>query len=177
MQMVRKMGPLSKVFGMLPGMGDLKDRIAGIDERDVDHIEAIIHSMTPTERENPKIIDGSRRARIARGAGVEVSEVNTLINRFFEARKMMSSLATGSMPGVPGIGGLTGPRRQPTRSQKKKGGRGVSGNPAKRNAAQQPAAAVDPAAAFGGGEFDQAALEKAMADFQLPPELRSRFGK
>jgi signal recognition particle subunit SRP54 len=90
---------------------------------------------------------------------------------------MMSSLATGSMPGVPGIAGLTGPRRQPTRSQKKKGGRGVSGNPAKRNAAQQPAAAVDPAAAFGGGEFDQAALEKAMADFQLPPELRSRFGK
>jgi signal recognition particle subunit SRP54 len=177
MQMVRKMGPLSKVFGMLPGMGDLKDRIAGIDERDVDHIEAIIHSMTPNERENPKIIDGSRRARIARGAGVEVSEVNTLINRFFEARKMMSSLATGSMPGVPGIAGLPGPRRQPTRSQKKKGGRGVSGNPAKRNAAQQPAAAADPAAAFGGGDLDQAALEKAMADFQLPPELRSRFGK
>jgi signal recognition particle subunit SRP54 len=72
---------------------------------------------------------------------------------------------------------LTGPRRQPTRSQKKKGGRGVSGNPAKRNAAQQPATAADPAAAFGGGDFDQAALEKAMADFQLPPELRSRFGK
>jgi signal recognition particle subunit SRP54 len=176
MQMVRKMGPLSKVFGMLPGMGDLKDRIAGIDERDVDHIEAIIHSMTPGERENPKILDGSRRARIASGAGVEVSEVNTLINRFFEARKMMSSLATGSIPGVPGIG-LNGPRRQPARSQRKKSGRGVSGNPAKRNAPQQPAAAVDPAAAFGGGDFDQAALEKAMADFQLPPELRSRFGK
>ena len=69
MQMVRKMGPLSKVFGMLPGMGELKDRIAGIDERDVDRIEAIIHSMTPGERDNPKIIDGSRRARIAKGAG------------------------------------------------------------------------------------------------------------
>jgi signal recognition particle subunit SRP54 len=176
MQMVRRMGPLSKVFGMLPGMGDLKDRIAGIDERDIDHIEAIIHSMTPAERDNPKIIDGSRRARIAKGAGVEVSEVNGLINRFFEARKMMSSLATGAMPGMPGPG-LPGPRRQPARSQKKKGGRGVSGNPAKRNAAQQPAAPVDPAAAFGGDEFDQAALEKAMADFQLPPELRGRFGK
>jgi signal recognition particle subunit SRP54 len=177
MQMVRKMGPLSKVFGMLPGMGELKDRIAGIDERDVDHIEAMIHSMTPAERDNPKIIDGSRRARIAKGAGVEVSEVNGLINRFFEARKMMSSLATGTMPGMPGVGGLPGPRRQPARSQKKKGGRGVSGNPAKRNAAQQPAAPVDPAAAFGGDEFDQAALEKAMADFQLPPELRGRFGQ
>jgi signal recognition particle subunit SRP54 len=174
MQMVRKMGPLSKVFGMLPGMGELKDRIAGIDERDVDRIEAIIQSMTPSERDNPKIIDGSRRARIAKGAGVEVSEVNTLINRFFEARKMMTSLATGAMPGMPGI---PGPRRQPARSQKKKGGRGVSGNPAKRNAAQQPATPVDPAAAFGNGEVDQAALEKAMADFQLPPELRSRFGQ
>jgi signal recognition particle subunit SRP54 len=177
MQMVRKMGPLSKVFGMLPGMGELKDRIAGIDERDVDHIEAMIHSMTPAERDNPKIIDGSRRARIAKGAGVEVSEVNGLINRFFEARKMMSSLATGTMPGMPGVGGIAGPRRQPARSQKKKSGRGVSGNPAKRNAAQQPAAPVDPAAAFGGEEFDQAALEKAMADFQLPPELRGRFGQ
>jgi signal recognition particle subunit SRP54 len=177
MQMVRKMGPLSKVFGMLPGMGEIKDRIAGIDERDVDHIEAIIHSMTPAERDNPKIIDGSRRARIARGAGVEVSEVNTLINRFFEARKMMSSLATGGMPGIPGIAGLPGPRRQPARSQKKKSARGVSGNPAKRNAGQQPPAPAEPAAAFGGSDLDQAALEKAMAEFQLPPELRSRFSK
>jgi signal recognition particle subunit SRP54 len=176
MQMVRKMGPLSKVFGMLPGMGELKDRIAGIDERDVDRIEAIIHSMTPGERDNPKIIDGSRRARIAKGAGVEVSEVNTLINRFFDARKMMSSLATGGMPGIPGIAGIPGARRQPARA-KKKSGRGVSGNPAKRNAAQQPAAPVEPAAAFGAGEFDQAALEKAMAEFELPPELRSRFSK
>jgi len=176
MQMVRKMGPLSKVFGMLPGMGELKDRIAGIDERDVDRIEAVIHSMTPGERDNPKIIDGSRRARIAKGAGVEVSEVNALINRFFEARKMMSSLATGAMPGMPGMAGIPGGRRQPTRS-KKKGCRGVSGNPAKRNAAQQPAAPAEPAAAVGAGEFDQAALEKAMAEFELPPELRSRFTK
>jgi signal recognition particle subunit SRP54 len=157
---------------MLPGMGEIKDRIAGIDERDVDHIEAIIHSMTPGERDNPKIIDGSRRARIAKGAGVEVSEVNGLINRFFEARKMMSSLATGAMPGIPG---LPGPRRQPTTRSKKKGGRGVSGNPAKRNAAQHPAGPAEPAAAFGGEELDKAALEKAMAEFQLPPELRGRF--
>jgi signal recognition particle subunit SRP54 len=175
MQMVRKMGPLSKVFGMLPGMGDLKDRIAGIDERDVDRIEAIIHSMTPAERDNPKIIDGSRRARIAKGAGVGVSDVNNLINRFFEARKMMTSLASGGMSGMPGIAGLPGPRKQPARS-KKKSGRGVSGNPAKRNAAQQPAASAD-SAASGNGELDPAALEKAMAEFQLPPELRGRFSK
>jgi signal recognition particle subunit SRP54 len=176
MQMVRKMGPLSKVFGMLPGMGELKDRISDIDEREVDRIEAIIQSMTPIERDNPKIIDGSRRARIAKGAGVEVSDVNTLINRFFDARKMMTSLANGAMPGMPGVPGLSGPRRQASRS-KKKGGRGVSGNPAKRNAPSQPPTPAEPAAAFGGGQFDQAALEKAMAEFQLPPELRDRFGK
>ncbi len=179
MQMVRKMGPLSKIFGMLPGMGEIKDQINNIDERDVDRIEAIIQSMTPTERDDPKIIDGSRRARIARGSGVEVSEVNTLVNRFFEARKMMSSLATGKVPGMPG---MPGPRKQPARqSSKKKGGRGVSGNPAKRNQKPAETAAAfgggDAAAAFGAEELDEKALQQAMADFQLPPELRSRLGK
>jgi signal recognition particle subunit SRP54 len=181
MQMVRKMGPLSKIFGMLPGMGEIKDQINNIDERDVDRIEAIIHSMTPAERDNPKIIDGSRRARIAKGSGVEVSEVNGLVNRFFEARKMMTSMASGKMPGMPGLPGTGGGgKKQPAKAQKKKGARGVSGNPAKRNALPQRAAApADGAAAFGAGagELDQAALEKAMADFQLPPELRGRLGK
>ena len=178
MQMVRKMGPLSKIFGMLPGMGEIKDQINNIDEKDVDRIEAIIHSMTPAERDNPKIIDGSRRARIARGAGVEVSDVNGLVNRFFDARKMMSSLAGGKMPGMPGLPGMpTAAGRPAAKQQKKKGGRGVSGNPAKRNAPGQHPAAADPAAAFGAGQLDEAALQKAMAEFELPPELRSRFGQ
>jgi signal recognition particle subunit SRP54 len=84
---------------------------------------------------------------------------------------------------MPGMPALPGARKQPARQQKRKGGRGVSGNPARRNAAQ-PAARnpqpsdFDPAAAFGaGGEFDQEALEKAMAEFELPPELRGRFTK
>jgi signal recognition particle subunit SRP54 len=180
MQMVRKMGPLSKIFGMLPGMGEIKDQINNIDERDVDRIEAIIHSMTPAERDNPKIIDGSRRARIARGSGVEVSEVNALVNRFFEARKMMSSLATGKMPGVPGV--PTARKQASRQASKKKSGRGVSGNPAKRNAqpSAEPSAVGDgnSAAAFGASEqLDEKALQQAMADFQLPPELRSRLGK
>jgi len=179
MQMVRKMGPLSKIFGMLPGMGEIKDQISNIDERDVDRIEAIIHSMTPKERDDPKIIDGSRRARIAKGSGVEVSEVNGLVNRFFEARKMMSAMAGGKMPGMPGLPGAAGggARKQPAKA-KKKGARGVSGNPAKRNGPQPSAPAVDPAAAFGaGGQLDQAELEKAMASFQLPPELRGKLGR
>jgi signal recognition particle subunit SRP54 len=160
-------------------MGEIKDQINNIDERDVDRIEAIIHSMTPAERDNPKIIDGSRRARIAKGSGVEVSDVNGLVNRFFEARKMMTSMASGKMPGMPGLPGMGGSKKQPAKAQgKKKGARGVSGNPAKRNAVAQPAgSAADGAAAFGAGGMDQAALEKAMADFQLPPELRGRLGK
>jgi len=173
MQMVRKMGPLSKIFGMLPGMGEIKDQINNIDEKDVDRIEAIIHSMTPAERDNPKIIDGSRRARIAKGAGVQVSDVNGLVNRFFEARKMMSSLAGGKMPAIPGMPGMNGGgggavRRPPTK-QKKKGGQKVSGNPAKRNAPQPASTAPAP--------LDEAALQKAMAEFELPPELRRRLGQ
>ncbi|CAA9371033.1 MAG: Signal recognition particle protein Ffh [uncultured Propionibacteriaceae bacterium] len=178
MQMVRKMGPLSKIFGMLPGMGEMKEQINNIDERDVDRIEAIIHSMTPTERDNPKIIDGSRRARIAKGAGVEVSEVNSLVNRFFEARKMMTSLASGRMPGMPGLPGSGGGKaRQGKQQPKKKGGRKVSGNPAKRNAPAQAAIpAANPAAAFGAADLDQRELEQAIGDFELPPELRKMLG-
>ena len=181
MQMVRKMGPLSKVFGMLPGMGEMKDQIAGIDEKEVDRIEAIIYSMTPAERDDPRIIDGSRRARIAKGAGVQVSEINNLVNRFFDARKMMNSFASGKMPNVPGMppmpgmgGGGGGQRKQA--AKKKKGGKKVSGNPAKRNKPQQPQQpAVDPAAAFGAPAPDPKEMEKQMADFDLPPELRKMF--
>jgi signal recognition particle subunit SRP54 len=173
MQMVRKMGPLSKVFGMLPGMGEIKDQINNIDEREVDRIEAIIHSMTPAERDNPKIIDGSRRARIARGSGVQVSDVNGLVNRFFEARKMMSSLAGGRMPAIPGMPGMNGggggAARRPVARQKKKGGRKVSGNPAKRNAPQPVSGSATSV------PLDEAALQKAMAEFELPAELRRRL--
>ena len=178
MQMVRKMGPLSKIFGMLPGMGEMKDQINNIDEREVDRIEAIIHSMTPAERDNPKIIDGSRRARIARGSGTEVSDVNGLVNRFFEARKMMTAMASGKMPGMAGPPGTPGGPRRPAKSNKKKAGRGVSGNPAKRNAPRSDSAPLDPAAAFGGSpEMDPAALQKAMAEFELPANLRGRLGQ
>ena len=112
-------------------------------------------------------------ARIAKGAGVEVSEVNTLINRFFEARKMMSPWQPG-MPGM--LDSAASLARRQAGSQKKKGGRGVSGNPAKRNAAQQPAAAVDPAAAFGAARIRPGRTREGDGRLQ-PPELRSRFGK
>ncbi len=177
MQAVRRMGPLSKVFGMLPGMGQMRDQIDNIDEKEVDRIEAIIYSMTPGERDNPKILDGSRRARIAAGSGTTVNDVNNLVNRFYEARKMMQQLAGGMMPGMPGMGGRARPGRPPAR---RKGARGVSGNPAKRNLAQPPAGSGVPGAdAFGiGGQMpSEAELKKAMEGFQLPPHIAQQLNQ
>src|SRR5918992_435987 len=81
---VRRMGPIANVLSMMPGMGQMKDQIADLDDKHFDRVTAIIRSMTPGERTNPKIINGSRRARIANGSGVTVMDVNQLLNRFAE---------------------------------------------------------------------------------------------
>ncbi|WP_353647774.1 signal recognition particle protein [Nakamurella sp. A5-74] len=93
MQMLKRMGPIGGILGMLPGAGQMKDALANVDDKDVDRTAAIIQSMTPQERANPKIINASRRQRIAKGSGSTVNGVNSLVDRFFEARKMMSSMA------------------------------------------------------------------------------------
>ncbi len=90
---IRKMGPIGNLLGMLPGAGQMKDALAAVDDSHLDRLQAIIRGMTPQERADPKIINASRRLRIANGSGVTVSEVNQLVDRFFEARKMMSSMA------------------------------------------------------------------------------------
>ena len=93
LQQVKRMGPLNQLLGMLPGVGR---ELAGmeIDERELVHVEAIIRSMTPEERRNPRILNGSRRARVARGSGTTTQQVNALLRQFEEARKMMKALAT-----------------------------------------------------------------------------------
>ena len=174
MQSVRKMGSLSKIMGMLPGMAQFKDQIESIDDREIDRVQALILSMTPEERANPKLIDGSRRARIAKGSGRSVSDVNSLVDRFFEARKMMSAMARGGgvpgMPGMPGMGGKRAKGRQPIQQKRTKRG---SGNPAKRAAQQQATAAgsaptgpSDGAAAFG---FGRAGGKGGTGAADLPP--------
>ncbi|HWA68127.1 MAG TPA: signal recognition particle protein [Mycobacteriales bacterium] len=115
MQMVRRMGPIGNLLGMLPGMGQMKEAISQIDDRDLDRITAIIRSMTPAERQDPKILNGSRRLRIARGSGTTVTEVNRLVERFFEARKMMKQMA-GGLPGM----------RRPSNRKSAKGKKGNS---------------------------------------------------
>ncbi|MBW8059545.1 MAG: signal recognition particle protein [Solirubrobacterales bacterium] len=99
MRQVRKMGPLSGLIGMLPGMGAAKQlKGAEVDEGELDRIEAIILSMTPGERANPGMINGSRRKRIASGSGAKVQHVNQLVKQFDQMRKLMRQMASGKMP-------------------------------------------------------------------------------
>jgi signal recognition particle subunit SRP54 len=124
LQAIRRMGPIGNLLGMMPGMGQMKDAISQIDDKDLDRTAAIIRSMTPAERENPKMINGSRRLRIARGSGVKVNDVNQLVDRFFEARKMMGQLG-GSM-GLPGMRRST---KKQARGKKGKKGRAAGRGP------------------------------------------------
>jgi signal recognition particle subunit SRP54 len=119
---IRRMGPIGNLLSMMPGMGQMKDALAQVDDKDLDRTAAIIRSMTPAERENPKIINGSRRLRIATGSGVKVNDVNQLVDRFFEARKMMGQLA-GSMPG------MRRAANRPAKGKKGKKGRGSGRGP------------------------------------------------
>jgi signal recognition particle subunit SRP54 len=115
--MVRKLGPIGNLLGMLPGAAQNREMLSQVSDKDLDRAAAIINSMTPGERRNPKIINGSRRARIAGGSGVTVGEVSSLITRFLEAQKMMRQ-----MMGMPGM--RRGAQKAARKSKKKaKGGR------------------------------------------------------
>ncbi|MEP7179950.1 MAG: signal recognition particle protein [Pseudonocardiales bacterium] len=152
---IRKMGPIGNLLGMMPGMGQMKEAISQIDDKDLDRTAAIIRGMTVAERENPKMINGSRRLRIATGSGVKVNDVNQLVDRFFEARKMMSQL---SGMGIPGMG-----RKNSSKSSKgKKGkkGRGNRGPTQARMPAGFPGGFPGGPAGFGGA---------AGLPSQLPP--------
>jgi signal recognition particle subunit SRP54 len=116
---IRKMGPIANLLGMLPGAAGMKEQLAQVDDSQLDRLQAIIRGMTPAERADPKIINASRRQRIARGSGVAVSEVNQLVERFFEARKMMQQMA-----GRFGLGAGPGRRGRKGRKGKKGKGRG-----------------------------------------------------
>jgi signal recognition particle subunit SRP54 len=99
LKQVRKMGPIGSLLGMMPGMGAMKQmRGADVDERELDRVEAMILSMTPQERANPGLINGSRRKRIATGSGTKVQQVNQLVKQFDQMRKLMKQVASGQMP-------------------------------------------------------------------------------
>ncbi|PRY63267.1 signal recognition particle subunit FFH/SRP54 (srp54) [Knoellia remsis] len=179
MSAIKKMGSLKSMLKMMPGMGQMSAQLDALDEREFDRVEAMVRSMTPFERNHPKQINGSRRARIAGGSGVTVSEVNQLLERFGEAQKMMKQLARGGgipgMPGMPGMGGGGGRKKQQQVQRKKS----KSGNPAKRaaeaKAAAERAANKPSGASFGGAgnELDPAALDPS----QLPKGFEKFLGK
>ena len=154
MQQLRGQGSIKKMIGMLPGMGKMKEQLENFDEREIIRTEAIIQSMTQVERTNPKILNGSRRLRIAKGSGVTVTEVNSLVQRFEQAAKMMRTVARGGVPQIPGMGpipGMGGGYAGKKKQQPKGKGAKRSGNPAKR--AQELANAGAQQTSGGGSGF------------------------
>jgi len=121
MLMVRNLGPMGNLLKMMPG-GNKMNQIADmVDEKQLDRIQAIIRGMTPQEREDPKILNASRRKRIANGSGVSVSDVNQLIERFTEAKKMMGQMA--GRFGMPGMGGGRSATKKKPKGRKGKNGK------------------------------------------------------
>ncbi|MBH0053747.1 signal recognition particle protein [Salinibacterium sp. SWN139] len=155
MQQLKNMGSIKSMLGMLPGAKGMREQLDNFDESEITRTEAIIQSMTKQERTTPKLLNGSRRVRIARGSGTTVTEVNALVNRFEQAAKMMKTVAKGGTPQIPGMGpipgGHGGKSANARKNQKKKGSK--SGNPAKRAAedAARAQGTVEPSAPSGSG--------------------------
>jgi signal recognition particle subunit SRP54 len=128
--MVRKLGPIGNLLGMLPGAAKNREALSQIDDKQLDRVEAIVRSMTPEERRNPKLVNGSRRLRIAKGSGTAVGEVSQLIKNFFEGQKQMKQMFSGGMPGMPALPGMGARRTAKSARGKKRNKRQVQGRPA-----------------------------------------------
>lgn len=133
LQGISKMGNMSKILSMMPGAAankQIQKQLEAIDDTEITKSTSIVQSMTPAERQDPKILNGSRRARIAKGAGRQVSEVNNLVDRFAQAQKAMKMARSGgAIPGMPAMPNMPAPKAQIVNKKKSK-----SGNPAKRAA-------------------------------------------
>ncbi|MCU1557870.1 MAG: signal recognition particle protein [Microbacteriaceae bacterium] len=174
MQQLKNMGSIKNMLGMLPGAKGMRQQLDNFDESEITRTEAIIQSMTIPERRQPRVLNGSRRVRIARGSGTTVTEVNALVNRFEQAAKMMKTVAKGGVPQVPGMGPIPGAGFGGARKQlpKKKGSK--SGNPAKRaaeNAAlaagtKSSAASAGSGSGFGLGGSKAGPTEEELASLQ-----------
>jgi len=192
MQQMKQLGSMKKMLGMLPGMGQMREQLENFDEREVDRVEAIVRSMTPAERDNPKLLNGSRRSRIAKGSGTTVTAVNQLLERFEQAKTMMRSMATadrkgGMAGGLPGMGQMPGGGKKSKGRMApppKKGKKGKSGNPAKR--AQQEREAAERAAARAAGQQPSAGSAFGMGkqsdgvdptDLELPAGFEKFLGR
>jgi signal recognition particle subunit SRP54 len=179
MQQLKNMGSIKNMLGMLPGAKGMREQLDNFDESEITRTEAIIQSMTRKERLQPKVLNGSRRVRIARGSGTTVTEVNALVNRFEQAAKMMKTVAKGGVPQVPGMGPIPGASFGGGRGkvqQKKKGSK--SGNPAKRAAENAAlAAGVKPTTSAGGSGFGLGAKGKGAPTEEELASLQKLLGR
>ena len=170
LQQLRGAGSIKKMMGMLPGMGKMREQIEGFDEREILRTEAIIQSMTKAERQNPKLLNGSRRLRIAKGSGMTVTDVNQLVARFEQAAKMMKTVAKGGVPQIPGMGPIPGMGGHGGKKKQQAKGKGSkrSGNPAKRAQEITGAGAAPAGTGFGlsAGAGQSAPSEADLAKIQ-----------
>ena len=164
--MIRRMGPIGNLLKMMPGGKQMNQMADMVDEKQLDRIQAIIRGMTPQERQDPKILNASRRKRIAAGSGVTVADVNQLVERFFEAKKMMGRMAGQfGFPGAPGMGGRSATKKKP------KGRKGKNGKrkPVKRSGGGMPGG-FPGMPGMGGGMPDPKELEALQK--QLPAGMQ-----
>jgi signal recognition particle subunit SRP54 len=164
LNMLRKLGPLKNILGMMPGASKNKALLDQVNDKDLDRAEAIVRSMTPQERRTPKIINGSRRLRIANGSGVSVGEVSQLVTNFFEGQKQMKLLMGGGMPGMPAIPGMAGAARRSAKAARAKNAKG------KRRSGDPRKAAIGPAGGSGNGA-SAPALPAAAAAQDAPQSM------
>jgi signal recognition particle subunit SRP54 len=154
LRQVKKMGSLGGLMKLMPGMSkEMREAAGAIDDGEVARVEAIVCSMTPAERDDTTIMDGSRRSRVARGSGTTVTEVNTLLKQFKEMQKMMKGMASGNMPDIPGMPSMAG----------------MSGRAARKLAKQTAGAQAAGAGAAGSPTLDFDMLSQLMGDPSADP--------
>lgn len=176
MQQLKNMGSMKKMLGMLPGAGAMKDQLENFDDKELVRTEAIIQSMTPAERKNTKLLNGSRRLRIAKGSGMTVTDVNGLVNRFEQAAKMMKTVAKGGVPQIPGMGPVPGMRHGGKKQVAKKKG-SKSGNPAKRAAENAALAAGETLKQVTGSGFGLGSQQESGPSPEELEALQKMLGK
>jgi signal recognition particle subunit SRP54 len=175
--MLRKLGPIQNLLGMMPGAAKNKELLARVNDKDLDRAEAIVRSMTPEERRNPKVINGSRRLRIANGSGVTVGQVNELVTNFFEGQRQMKMMLGGAIPGMPalpGMGRRGGSARQAKSAKNKRrhpGGdprKAAMAGPGAGGPADRNGAAAEPAAPKSMAELSEMLREATEGGGGLP---------
>jgi signal recognition particle subunit SRP54 len=157
LRQVKKMGSLGGLMRLMPGMSKEMRQAAGqIDDGEVSKVEAIVCSMTPAERNDVSLLDGSRRSRVARGSGTSIQDVNSLLKQFKEMQKMMKGMASGNMPNLPGMPSMSGMSGRAARKlAQQAAGAGLPGG---------PGGAGGPGGLGGAGEPDFDMLAQLMGD-------------